>query len=179
MLFHSLFSGVLSISFSGSRCPTQAAVSALQFILQAVPPGVQVCVGCASGIDSIVRASFHGSPHLQVFSVSEFPSLPPRAALAARSARCVEAGQFLVAVPSGACPSGVRPSRSFSGQGSGTWGSVALAAGLGRQCLVWLPPVVSPPAWSGFKWSCVESAPGGQWWLVKPVPASSVQLSLF
>lgn len=184
MIFKSLFSGVVSIGFSGSREPSLEAVSALQLLLQSISPGIQIYVCCARGIDAVVRANFHGSPHLQVFSVSEFASLDPRAALAARSARCVESVDpgsrgLLVAVPSGACPPDVRPSRSFSGKGSGTWGSVALAAGLGRRCLVWLPESVSPPSWFGFEWSVVARVPSGSWWLLSELPKPAVQLSLF
>ena len=80
--------------------------------------------------------------------------------------------------PLGACPSAVRPSSSFAGFGSGSWGSVAFAVGLGCSVLVVVPVGVfpAPPALA----SCfrfVGVAPcGGSLWLSVPVP---VQLSLF
>jgi len=42
------------------------------------------------------------------------------------------------------------PSRCFSGGGSGSWASAALAVGLGVPVLLWLPVGVQPPAAWGF-----------------------------
>ncbi len=177
-----VLAGSRSVGFSGSRSPSPAAVSALRSVFSSVRSGgVRVCVGCASGVDRLVRSAFAGSPSLLVFSASS-PRFGGgggfRAALARRSAACVRSvargGRgLLVVVPSGACPSGVRPSPRFRGCGSGSWGSAALAAGLGRRVVVWLPSGVAPPAWSGFSWSCL----GGGWWLCVPAPRP-VQLSL-
>ena len=68
----------------------------------------------------------------------------------------------------------------FGGCGSGTWGSVALAVGLGCSVLVVLPVGVSGfPAPSGLAshFSRVGVAPcGGSLWLSSP---ASVQLTLF
>jgi len=52
--------------------------------------------------------------------------------LAERSKRMVRAiaqtpNAKLIAFPNKPCPEGVKPSKSFSGKGSGTWGTVALA----------------------------------------------------
>ncbi|MEA5595678.1 hypothetical protein [Rivularia sp. UHCC 0363] len=101
------------------------------------------------------------------------------ASLARRSAACVRSvapgpSGLLVVCPSGRCPSGVRPSRSFRGSGSGSWGSAALAVGLGRRVLLFSP--VGVPSWPGGSWVPVSSSPGWFSW----VPSvSSVQLSLF
>ncbi|OCQ92273.1 hypothetical protein BCD64_00045 [Nostoc sp. MBR 210] len=173
--------GVRSVGFSGSRSPSAASVAALARLLPLVPrSGCRLSVGCAAGVDAVVRESFAGSQSLLVFQVARFVSGVGfgRAAFAVRSARCVRSvarGRrgLLVVVPSGACPSGVRPGRSFRGCGSGSWGSAALAAGLGRRVLVWLAAGVVPPVWSGFEWVGV----GGGWWLLSR--SSVVQLSLF
>ena len=177
-----LLRGVRSVGFSGSRSPSPAALSALASACAAVPvSGCRVSVGCARGVDAAVRGGFSGSRSLLVFSASSprFARAGAVGALALRSAACVRsvaAGRrgLLVVVPSGACPAGVRPARSFRGCGSGSWGSAALAVGLGRRVVVWLPSGFFPPAWSGFSWSCL----GGGWWFCAPVPAP-VQLSLF
>lgn len=178
-----LLRGCRSVGFSGSRAPSLAAVSALRSVLSCLPPaGVRVAVGCARGVDSAVRGALAGSPSLLCFSASSprFARAGVRGALALRSAACVRSvapGRLglLVCLPSGACPPGVAPGRRFCGRGSGSWGSAALAVGLGRRVAVWLPRGVCPPAWSGFSWSAL----GGGWWLCRPLPPSVVQLSLF
>jgi hypothetical protein len=100
--------------------------------------------------------------------------LPPltRAAFAARSARLVHwvaaSSGLLVAFPVGAAPAGLRPCTSFAGFGSGTWGSVALAIGLGVPVLVVLPPCAALPAPTAVAscFSYVGVAPcGGSLWL--------------
>jgi hypothetical protein len=178
-----LLRGVSSVGFSGSRSPSPAALSALAPVCAAVPrSGCRVSVGCARGVDAAVRGAFAGSRSLLVFSAAapRFARAGAVGALALRSAACVRSvapGRrgLLVVVPSGACPAGVRPGRSFRGCGSGSWGSAALAVGLGRRVVVWLPAGVVPPAWAGFSWSSLSSG----WWLCSPLPAAPVQLSLF
>lgn len=179
----SLFSGVSSVGFSGSRSASPAVVSALSALLPFVPgAGCRVSVGCAAGVDFVVREFFASSPSLLVFRASapRFARTGAVGALVLRSAACVRsvapgARGLLVVLPSGACPSGVRPGRSFRGCGSGSWGSAALAVGLGRRVVVWLAPGVVPPVWAGFVWvSC------GEWWLLsRSAPVTPVQLSLF
>lgn len=178
----SFFVGVSSVGFSGSRsCPSAAA--AVRSVLPLVPSsGCRVSVGCARGVDSVVRSFFSASPSLLVFSASSprFSSGGFVAALARRSAasvRSVAAGSrgLLVVAPSGVCPSGVRPSRSFRGCGSGSWGSAAFAVGSGRRVLLFSP--VGVPSWSGGRWSAVSGAPG--WWVWVPASPAAVQLSLF
>lgn len=182
-----LLRGVRSVGFSGSRSPSSAAVSALRSVLAGVSAlrSCRVSVGCARGVDSVVRSAFVGCRSLLVFSASapRFARAGAVGALALRSAACVRSVSpgrrgLLLVLPSGPCPSAVRPGRSFRGGGSGSWGSAALAVGLGRRVVVWLPAGVAPPAWAGFSWSCV----GSGWWLCVPVavvaPAAPVQLSL-
>jgi hypothetical protein len=173
-----------SIGFSGSRSPSRAAVLALEELLTLVPSHCRVSVGCARGIDSLVRAYFRSSPSLLVFSVASGRFGSGRSAFARRSVACVRSVAkgdrgVLVALPSSpSCPGGVVPSRYWrSASGSGTWGSVALALGTGRRVLLWLPSGTLPPCWSGIEWSLSGSAPVGCWWFGVPVPAP-VQLSL-
>lgn len=186
-----LLSSVSSVGFSGSRSPSPAAMAALAPLLPFVPSaGCRVSVGCAAGVDTVVREFFADSPSLLVFRASapRFARAGAVGALALRSAACVRsvapgARGLLVVLPSGACPSGVRPSRSFRGCGSGSWGSAALAAGLGRRVVVWLASGVVPPVWAGFSWvSC-----GRGWWSVslrdatrtRSASVAPAQLSLF
>ena len=178
----SVFAGLVSVGFSGSRSLSPAASTALSSLLPLVPAGVRVSVGCAAGADAVVRSWFSGSASVLLFSVASGRFGSGRSAFARRSCRCVlsvASGSrgLLVVVPVGACPAGVRPSRSFSGRGSGSWGSLAFALGRGRRVLVWLPSGSRPPVWAGVSWS-LSSVPGGCWWLgvCVPVPA---QLSLF
>ena len=178
----SVFSGVVSVGFSGSRSPSAAASSALSSLLPLVPSGARVSVGCALGVDAAVRSWFGGSASLLVFSVASGRFGSGRSAFARRSSRCVlsvaaGARGLLVVVPVGACPAGVRPSRSFAGRGSGSFGSAAFALGRGRRVLLWLPSDSRPPVWAGVSWS-LSSVPGGCWWLGVPAPVPA-QLSLF
>ena len=135
------------VGIGGSRAPGAASFRALGQVLLLIPSGVPVYVGCAAGIDAAVRRA---RPGARVFRASS--SRP--GALAARSIRCVravaQAGGLWLSFPGRACPAGIRPasygSACFSGGGSGSWASLALAAGLGRACLVFLPNSIQPPA---------------------------------
>jgi hypothetical protein len=119
----SVFAGVVSVGFSGSRSPSAAASVALSALLPLVPSGVRVSVGCARGVDAAVSSWFGASPSLLVLSVASGRFGSGRSAFARRSSRCVlsvAAGSrgLLVALPSAAVPpAGVRPSRSFFGGG--------------------------------------------------------------
>lgn len=171
-----------SVAFSGSRVlGSSASVSCRAFLPVLAGFSGSVAVGCASGVDSLVRSAF---PSASVFRVSSFAvgGRVSRASFALRSSAlvqfCASSGGLLVAFPLGACPPAVRPSSSFAGFGSGSWGSVAFAVGLGCSVLVVVPvgAFPAPPALA----SCfrfVGVAPcGGSLWLSVPVP---VQLSLF
>lgn len=160
------------VAFSGSRVSgSSACVSARAFLPQ-VAASASVGVGCASGVDSLVRLAF---PCCSVFSVSSFlvGGRVCRASFARRSSAlvswCASSGGLLVAFPLGACPPAVRPSACFSGSGSGSWGSVALAVGLGCSVLVVLPVGASASTFSVALapcFRCVGVAPcGGSLWL--------------
>lgn len=179
------------VAFSGSRLPgSSAAASCRAFLPSLSGFSGSVGVGCACGVDSLVRSAF---PCASVFRVQ-----PPlsRAAFAARSARLVRwvasGSGLLVAFPVGAAPARLRPSLSFAGFGSGSWGSVALALGLGCSVLVVLPASVCPagaafpaPAAVAARFAFVGVAPcGGSLWLACSAPLSvpvqvGVQLALF
>ncbi len=168
-----LFKDLKSIGFSGSRSPSEEAQEALKEILDLVPSGVRISVGCAKGVDAIARDYFRNF-NLEVFSVSSGEFGTGRAAFARRSSACVlsvaEDG-LLVAVPSSAAPDGVKVGKSFNGRGSGTWGSIAFALGHQRKVLVWSHKV---PSWEKVSWSKLQD----NWWLGVPVIPPS-QLSLF
>ena len=181
----SVFSGVVSVGFSGSRSPSAAASAALSALLPLFPAGVRLSVGCARGVDGVCRSFFGSSPSLLLFSVASGRFGSGRSAFARRSSRCVlsvAAGSrgLLVALPSAPVPpAGVRPSRSFFGGGSGSWGSLAFALGRGRRVLLWLPSGSRPPLWSGVSWSSAGAlGSAGCWWLGVPAPRV-VALSLF
>ena len=183
MVSISSFVGSFShVAFSGSRVVGSSASVSCRAFLSAVPSlSASVGVGCASGVDQYVRSSF---PSAVVFSVSSFlfGGRVCRASFALRSSALVHSvassSGLLVAFPLGSCPVGVRVSSSFSGCGSGSWGSVALAVGLGCSVLVVLP-VGASSAWFGalaYRFCYVGVAPcGGSLWLAKPIG----QLSLF
>ncbi len=160
------------VAFSGSRLAgSSAAASCSAFLPLLSGFGGSVGVGCAAGVDSLVRSAFASA---LVFRVQ-----PPlcRAAFAARSARlvqwCVASGGLLVAFPVSAAPAALVPCVSFRGFGSGSWGSVALALGLGGAVLVVLPAALCPvgaafpaPAAVAARFAFVGAAPcGGSLWL--------------
>lgn len=177
--FASLVSSFPVVGFSGSRrAPSFSEVSAAGFCFQLSRSSFEgrVLVGCASGVDAVVRRSF---PSASVFSVSAADAASlGGAAFAARSARLVQAVAesrgVLVAFPRGACPAGVAPSRSFRGCGSGSWGSVALAVGFGCPALVVVEGSGSEfpaPAALAARFSCVGSGVGfSVWWAASALP---------
>jgi hypothetical protein len=170
-----MFSQVSAIAFTGSRHSSPELSAAFNVIAALVPSGLPVSVGCAAGLDALVRGYFPSS-RLRVFAVAERSQ---RWSFAQRSIAC------MLSVPSGAeglvialagqpCPVGVKPSRQFQGQGSGTWGSVAYALGHGRRVLVC---VHVPPCWVKVIWSSAPGLPAG-WWLGEPAQSQDSQLSL-
>lgn len=113
----------MRVGFSGSRSLPSSFLPLVAKVLSSLPEGAEVLVGDAKGLDSLVRSL---CPQARVFS----PRFPRRGGFAARSAELVRESDILFV--SSPCPDGVRPSRSFRGCGSGSWGSAALAAGLGK-----------------------------------------------
>lgn len=179
-MLSSFFASASVVGFSGSRRPLDAVASTALFsAIAAVPSSAKVVVGCATGVDAVVRLA---CPRAQVFSVASGQFGEGKSAFARRSTACVQAvaaagsGGLWVSFPSGRCPAGLLPSssssRCFSGSGSGTWASLALAVGLGVPLLVFLPAgVVSPAGWG------LAPVPGCDGWF-SSVPVTA-QLSLF
>lgn len=198
----SLVSSFPVVGFSGSRKsgarPALAAAGFLRSLRGSSFSG-KVAVGCAAGVDSVVRGAGFPAARLSVFRVASFAGSRPVGAwaFAARSAALVRsvaaARGVLVAFPLGACPTGVAPSSSFRGCGSGSWGSVALALGLGCPVLVFVPgvsPSFPAPSVVASRFSCVGSSVrvggvvGSWWWASAPVSGAyccsvGVQGSLF
>jgi len=162
------------VGFEGSRhlppswgARVAAAVSAVR------AAGLGVASGCAAGADALVRSAAPGS--VAVFSVASGAWGSGRGAFAARSSALVRAvaasgsGAFFVGLVLSGCPAGLLPSpsssRCFRGLGSGSWASLALAAGLGLPVVVFAALGVSLPAWGS--WVPASSVP----WL--PGPASA------
>jgi hypothetical protein len=168
MLLDSLFSGLDTIGFSGSRHGIDS--DAGELAAAAVPAGAEVVVGCAAGVDAFFRSRFPAARVLRVDT-----SLG-RAGFARRSIACVEAVSrgLWVSFPGGACPAGLFPSaspgRCFSGSGSGSWASLAYAIGRGGAILVYLGAVPAPGGWGLVR---VPNAIG--WWWFQ---SSQLQLSL-
>lgn len=183
------------VGFAGSRAlsPADPASAVLASVLAglaalpAIPFGVGV--GCAPGADALVRSACSSLPlALRVFSAAALPfsALPPRAALAARSAALVRAvaaargGWFFVA-PGRPCPAAAgapAPRRSWASCASGSWSVLSLAAGLG--CRVFLVgPAALLPGWPAGAWLPARaasgvSAPGLLWaWAPAAVPVAA------
>ena len=174
------------VGISGSRAPSPASAFVCRWAVGQLAPGASVVTGCARGIDGVARLAV---PSARVVRASAFGA--GRGALAARSVavvRAVAAGgpsALWLAFPSGPCPPGLVPTRSssacFSGHGSGTWASAALAVGLGVPALVFLPSGVAAPPASGAGAWLLAPVPGcagrrGAWLRFRP---SVVQPSLF
>lgn len=157
------------VGFCGSRSLSPRFRGLVSGVVSAVvAAGRGVAVGCAAGADLFALSA---CPSALVFRASGFGV--GRASFARRSSALVSAvavsgvGCGLVAFVSSACPRGLFPSASasacFSGFGSGSWASVALAVGSG------VPVVVFPcgfsaaalPVWSGSWVACAGSFAGG------------------
>ena len=149
--------GGLVVGFCGSRSLPGACAGQVAAVVAALSPaGVPVAVGCAAGADAMVRAA---CPSAVVFRASSFGS--GRGSFAARSVALVRAvaaspSPLLVGFASSACPAGVVPAASWrSGVSvSGSWSSLALAAGLGCAVrVVWCGPGAAVlPSWAGGAW---------------------------
>jgi hypothetical protein len=153
------------VAFTGSR---STAPPVLQAVLATVRGSV--LVGCAAGVDAVVRSAL---PEATILQASAFGQ--GRGAFAARSTalvrQCASAGGILLSFPSQSCPIGLYPaarsSKAFCGKGSGTWATLALAVGSGVPVFVFLGSLPSPPAWP-------LVAVSGGWFRF-----TSAQLSLF
>lgn len=173
----SVISSASAVGFSGSR---SGVPSCFASVAASVAPSASVFVGCASGVDAAARSAF---PQAVVFRASSFSAHSFAASLALRSSACVRAvaaaSGVWVSFPSAACPASLRPCASpFSGSGSGSWASLALAVFLRVPCLVCLPVGVVFPSWwrSACGVSVVPGPSGFSFFWLSPLP---VQPSLF
>jgi hypothetical protein len=146
------------VGFTGSRTLTPAyAALVAAVVAHYAAAGQPLAVGCAAGADNFVRQV---APHAQVFQAAAYAG-PPVARLARRSAAMVRAVQqspagLLVGFAGSPCPPACRPRSSFQGHGSGTWGTLALAVGVGLPVvLFWCQPgpAALPAGWGS--WSPV------------------------
>lgn len=168
------------VGFSGSRSlPARFGGLAAELAGSVVASGRGVAVGCAPGLDALVRSA---CPEAEVFRVagSHAGAFVARSVSMVRAVAASGPGCGLVVVPGCACPGGLVPSPvasfCFCGLGSGSWASAALAAGLHVPVIVFgLPASSLPSAWG--EW--VRASSSGPWSggfrLVPPVQ----QLSLF
>lgn len=151
------------VAFSGSRhgCPQ----GLLEAIAKQIRPDATILVGCARGVDAQVRAVY---PDACVFRAGQFGGESYPEKLVARSCAMVSAVRdlhgCLIALPMKSCPPMVEPCEEwrYSG-GSGTWGTIALAAGTGVPTVFWLPRGIAAPSW-GDRVSEVSNG----WFLVLP-----------
>jgi hypothetical protein len=168
------------VGFSGSRSlPARFGGLAAELAGSVLAAGRGVAVGCAPGLDAMVRSA---CPSAVVFRVAG----SRRGDFAARSVACVRevagsgVGAGWVSFPGCPCPESLAPSPCsslcFCGSGSGSWASAALAAGLGLPVVVFgLPSSSLPASWGS--WSrAASSGPWSQGFRLSP---RAQQLSLF
>lgn len=157
-------SSAAPLGFSGSRSVVPPVLSAV--LLLVARSSCMVFVGCALGVDGMVRAEL-GAHRLRVFTVCRDSG---RGGFAARSIDFVDslaaASGSLLSFPSGVCPVGLVPSysasRCFSGFGSGSWATLAWAVGLGVPCFIFLGVSGAPSGWdlADIGWGWWASTPG-------------------
>lgn len=142
-------------AFAGSRAlAADLAPVVADLVASLAASGFEIATGCARGADAFVRAA---CPAAHVVRAASFGR--GVGALVARSVAMVRLaasrpGSLLVAFVDRPCPAGLapspRPHDCFAGFGSGTWATIALAAGLGLPVLaVWCSP--EPPAWPAWQ----------------------------
>ncbi len=167
------------VGFTGSRHLSRSFFPLVARVVSG-HQGHPLAVGCAAGADLAVRIA---APGARVFRASAFGS--GRQSFARRSAALVQAvaaspSPLLVGFVSSPCPAGIvpssSPSRCFCGGGSGSWATLALAAGLGVPVVVfWCGsgPLALPAGWGS--WLAASASQAGGWRL----SPRAVQPSLF
>lgn len=167
-------------AFTGSRYPTNNGIDAMNNICKEIKGKKKILVGDAIGIDAKAKEWFGCTANVYTVEGKE-----PRH-FAQRSTRMVRDMDFdclLIGIPNKECPTIIKPRRHW-GQcdGSGTWGTIALAVGLGYDVLVFLEWSVRIPLnWGAkYKWSTEgKEGVGGCWASCKVERDSAKQLSLF
>lgn len=142
-----------------------------------------VITGCAKGADKYARILHPIGAGLCVFKAEDYPcNGDVRASLAARStalvkelARLQAQGNDvqLVGFPVHLAPL-IKVCKSWQSTGSGTWSTIALAAGHGIPVHVYRYDTMLLPVWPGFIWVRSEQFPGA--WYLAP---QTTQQNLF
>lgn len=160
--------------FSGSRSLGNHTEMVKELVSEVRAAGHEIAVGCAPGLDAVVREA---CPAAMVFRVEG----SSRGAFAQRSSACVEAvSAAWISFPGRGCPPSVIPSKSpsmcFCGAGSGSWASAAYAAGRGLPVIVFgLERGNLPVSWGEWR----RAADHGIWSQGFRLHPRTVQLSLF
>ncbi len=167
------------MGFSGSRSLPASFGGLVAGLVLSVEKGERgVAVGCASGLDALVRQ--RASSPVVFRAAGRSPGqLVTRSVSMVRAVASSGPGCGLVVFPGCECPAGLEPTASasacFRGLGSGSWATAALAVGLGVPVVVFGVPGDSLP----YYWGTWSVAGTGAWaegfMLTRPVQ----QLNLF
>ena len=131
------------VGFTGSRSLGKQHEQLVHSLVSSIHShGLTIAVGCAKGADAMVRKH---DPQAELFAVASGHWGQGKNAYAARSAAMVKAiaqthRSGLVGLVTSPCPSGIVPAKSWrSGKPvSGSWSTIALAAGLNVPIVVFL-----------------------------------------
>jgi hypothetical protein len=165
----------MQIGFTGSRDGFSNNALVSQIARAVHGAGHVILVGCANGVDAIIRQSV---PY-KIYSIASPASGTTTTicqALARRSQTMVSHSSVLIGFASINCPAIVNPTKHFCGSGSGTWASIAYAVSQGKQVFVFKSAGVLLPAWSNGQW--VQAVPSGVWSQAYTWQANNTQLSL-
>ena len=156
------------VAFSGAR-GCLIATMAVKDVVQYLHPQSRVIVGCAGGVDGIVRVLV---PKAEVFYFGTYykDGISAAAAMAIRSTEVVKElnGGLLIAAPAAGqvCPASVVPAKSWKSGKSGTWSSIALALGLGSPVLLFLTSSDQIPPWMQGKFETIATVKDSGTWLL-------------
>lgn len=139
----------MNYCFTGPRAVTYGQGIKIERIVAKID-GETYHVGDATGVDAIVVKvlwSERKNPHIYRAEGKQAWQLAQRSKYMVD--RCAKLGNAkLIAFPNKACPQGVKPGQTFSGKGSGTWGTIAYAKYLGMAIELFpLEKSVSEPDW--------------------------------
>ena len=143
----------MTIGISGPRQLTEQQHKEIRKqLLELAKTETDWLVGDAKGVDALAFGIAVNSQK-KISYYEKNNNLPPRARGAERSTRMVKdlasAGGTLHAWPNKQAPEKLRPARSWpkNAQGSGTWGTIALAVGLGLTVVLHPLEEFEPPTW--------------------------------
>ncbi len=158
------------VGFTGSRfISSEVKKQVSQLAISCVLEGHTIAVGCAIGTDHAVRLAV---PDAKIFQANGHKPWQ----LVQRSQGLVQAvvasGGFraMVGFSTKPCPPGLVPSASpsgcFYGHGSGTWGTLAFAKGMGVPIFIYwggYGPLQLPESWGRWVCSQGQSIFAGSW----------------